>query len=373
MSARIQLFNKRASLYTASAAARFHYGVQNTKFGREFRNMGTIKGKTEKGYSKTQTPKTTDLWMAYSKIFTSTFSKVISAITALITINGVNYNMYVKNEQKIIQNKQKTIQNEQKIIDRSTKLLTELFRMSKKEDLLEYDRLMDILDRTRTIDSDCVKCIDNNNSTKENKELKKLIDQVAPKESKLSLKKEFDAPEIHDVLLKNWVEDRKYDNLKVRKDMEALRDFLLIVHDVIKSYQKSMKVAIKAGLGFEDCWLPFIEGTQEGKILKKVVLKLYNFYNPEKKEKDEYIRIVSTEAWEEALQSRRKYVQMCIGGGGYGDEKIARSEDGKDNWKGVLAFLRGIDPRFDEYKNPDAFAYLISQEPMPGKDSGSKD
>jgi len=100
---------------------------------------------------------------------------------------------------------------------------------------VEYNKLIGILDMTRTLDSVCVKYIDNNNSTRERKsgfvtKLKKLIGQVAPKNSELLLKKEVDAPDNYDVLLREWVEDRKYESLKNSKDMKDLRDFLLTFH-----------------------------------------------------------------------------------------------------------------------------------------------
>lgn len=56
---------------------------------------------------------------------------------------------------------------------------------------MEYNKLIGILDITGTLDSVCVKYIDNNNSTRERKsgfvtKLKKLIGQVAPKNSELN-------------------------------------------------------------------------------------------------------------------------------------------------------------------------------------------
>jgi len=160
--------------------------------------------------------------------------------------------------------------------------------------------------------------------------------------------------------------------LKDNKDMEILRDFLLTLHEGAKSYAKMKQKAKEAEISMEEIWVPFLNGSQEGKILLKVVLKFYNFYNPEEKEGIEYGRIVNGKAWDDALWSRRRYVRTCIGGSGYGNEKIASSAAGRENWNCMLGFLKEIDPRFDHMVNPD-LEYFAGPKPMPGEGSGSKD
>jgi len=359
MNTRILMFSKQASLYRSSAAAQLHYTargiVQDMKAGGEYLKLGTIKGKTEQGYLKNLTTTSASKASMNSTqrpipiSWTEEFNAYATMVSALSTVTIAGISMlytYITRQQDIERRK---VAKDKVMIKESRARLRAAFSMSRNDDLLDHNKLIDILDRMRKVDSDCLGCTDNVDT---NGEPKAWTDAK------------------HNKLLKKWVEDSTFKNLKNNKDMEPFRDFLLTLHEGARTFKNMKERADEAGIDIEDIWGPFLNGSQEGKILQKVVLKFYTFYSPDEKEGANYSRIVGDKAlWDDALLSRRRLVCTYIGGGGYGNTEIAHSSAGEENWKVMLDFLKEIDSRFDNTKNRD-LKYLGG--PKHGEGSGYK-